>query len=233
MQTETEHARWLPTIPSGLWPRDARQSKRIGNTVVVLQEINRSFIKLKFIKNFCSSCKTLSDQVTRNPRYHSTLYLIREIDKRHYHFTEREENASKYVSWNQAIRMSVEVARSQLQQWIVKWCILTTDVISLPALILTSERTQNGVRTPTSRPWYNALRYSTSCIPRRQSYNPDKPLAFYRAKSSYQNMWVDIRQSEWQWRYAGHHCCRVGSEVVHLDEWRSYEFRSNLTSEHN
>jgi hypothetical protein len=30
---------------------------------------HHSFIKLKFIKNFCSSCKTLTDQITRNPRY--------------------------------------------------------------------------------------------------------------------------------------------------------------------
>jgi hypothetical protein len=28
---------------------------------------HRSFIKLKFLKNFCSSCKTLADQVARRP----------------------------------------------------------------------------------------------------------------------------------------------------------------------
>jgi hypothetical protein len=30
----------------------------------------RSFIKLKFIKTFCSPCRTLTDQITHNPRYH-------------------------------------------------------------------------------------------------------------------------------------------------------------------
>jgi hypothetical protein len=43
------------------------QTKRIANTRIARP---RSFIKLKFINNFCSSCKTLADQVTRNPRYH-------------------------------------------------------------------------------------------------------------------------------------------------------------------
>jgi hypothetical protein len=42
---------------------------RIGNTRIAR---HRSFIKLKFIKNFCLSCKTLADQVTRDPRYHCT-----------------------------------------------------------------------------------------------------------------------------------------------------------------
>jgi hypothetical protein len=41
MPTETRHARRLPTIPSGLWSRDARQTKRIGNKVLVLQDIAR------------------------------------------------------------------------------------------------------------------------------------------------------------------------------------------------
>jgi hypothetical protein len=31
---------------------------------------HRSIIKLKFLKNFCSSCKTLADQVARNPRFY-------------------------------------------------------------------------------------------------------------------------------------------------------------------
>jgi hypothetical protein len=31
---------------------------------------HRSFIKLKFLQNFCSSCKTLADQVARNPRFY-------------------------------------------------------------------------------------------------------------------------------------------------------------------
>jgi hypothetical protein len=34
---------------------------------------HRSFIKLKFLQNFCSSCKTLADQVARNPRFYCTL----------------------------------------------------------------------------------------------------------------------------------------------------------------
>jgi hypothetical protein len=33
---------------------------------------HRSFIKLKFLQNFCSSCKTLADQVARNPRVYCT-----------------------------------------------------------------------------------------------------------------------------------------------------------------
>jgi hypothetical protein len=40
--------------PRGLWSRDARrQSTRI--------ERHRSYIKLKFITNFCSTCKTLAN----------------------------------------------------------------------------------------------------------------------------------------------------------------------------
>jgi hypothetical protein len=31
---------------------------------------HRSFIELKFLQNFCSSCKTLADQVARNPRFY-------------------------------------------------------------------------------------------------------------------------------------------------------------------
>jgi hypothetical protein len=31
---------------------------------------HRSFIKLKFLQNFCSSCTTLADQVARNPRFY-------------------------------------------------------------------------------------------------------------------------------------------------------------------
>jgi hypothetical protein len=34
---------------------------------------HRSFIKLKFLQNFCSSCKTLADQVALNPRFYCTL----------------------------------------------------------------------------------------------------------------------------------------------------------------
>jgi hypothetical protein len=35
---------------------------------------HRSFIKLKLLQNFCSSCKTLADQVARNPRFYC-IYL--------------------------------------------------------------------------------------------------------------------------------------------------------------
>src|SRR5215475_3986373 len=35
---------------------------------------HRSFIKLKFLQNFCSSCKTLADQVARNPRFYCTQH---------------------------------------------------------------------------------------------------------------------------------------------------------------
>jgi hypothetical protein len=35
---------------------------------------HRSFFKLKFLQNFCSSCKTLADQVARNPRFYFTIY---------------------------------------------------------------------------------------------------------------------------------------------------------------
>src|SRR5215471_14174044 len=37
---------------------------------------HRSFIKLKFLQNFCSSCKTLADQVARNPRFYSITYCM-------------------------------------------------------------------------------------------------------------------------------------------------------------
>jgi hypothetical protein len=74
MVTETELARRLPTIPRGLWSRDARQTKRIGNNSTRIVR-HRSFIKLIFIKNFCSSCKTLADQATRNPMYHCILAI--------------------------------------------------------------------------------------------------------------------------------------------------------------
>jgi hypothetical protein len=37
---------------------------------------HRSFIKLKFIQNFCSSCKTLADQVARNPRFYCIVVWL-------------------------------------------------------------------------------------------------------------------------------------------------------------
>jgi hypothetical protein len=54
----------------------------------------------------------------------------------------------------------------------VKRCILTTEVLFSPALILTSEHNQNGVLIPTPATAY------TSCIPLRLTYNPDKALSF-------------------------------------------------------
>ena len=39
---------------------------------------HRSFIKLKFLQNFCSSCKTLADQVSRNPRFYCTYIIVNE-----------------------------------------------------------------------------------------------------------------------------------------------------------
>jgi hypothetical protein len=36
----------------------------------------RSFIKLKFLQNFCSSCKTLADQVARNPRFYCNYFNV-------------------------------------------------------------------------------------------------------------------------------------------------------------
>jgi hypothetical protein len=38
---------------------------------------HRSFIELKFLQNFCSSCKTLADQVARNPRFCCTWKVAR------------------------------------------------------------------------------------------------------------------------------------------------------------
>src|SRR5215510_4375167 len=35
---------------------------------------HRSFIKLKFLQNFCLSCKTLADQVARNPRFYCSWF---------------------------------------------------------------------------------------------------------------------------------------------------------------
>jgi hypothetical protein len=61
MPTETEHARRLPTIPSGLWSRDARQTKySYCKTSLVYQ-----------VKSYQKSLLIL--QNTRNPRYHCIL----------------------------------------------------------------------------------------------------------------------------------------------------------------
>jgi hypothetical protein len=57
MSTETEHARRLPTTRAACdHVMLGRQSTRIARY--------RSYIKLKFIKNCCSSCKTLAIQGT-------------------------------------------------------------------------------------------------------------------------------------------------------------------------
>jgi hypothetical protein len=49
-------------------------SRQISSTRIAK---HRSFIKLKFLQNFCSSCKTLADQVARNPRFYCTMYVHR------------------------------------------------------------------------------------------------------------------------------------------------------------
>jgi hypothetical protein len=68
MPTETEHARRLTTT------RAACDHVTLADKLLVSLR-NPSYIKLKFIKNVCSSCKTLEDQVTRNPRYHCMCIL--------------------------------------------------------------------------------------------------------------------------------------------------------------
>jgi hypothetical protein len=58
-----EYARRLPTTRVACdHVTLGRQSTRIAR--------HSSHIKLTFIKNFCSSCKALINQVTRNQRYH-------------------------------------------------------------------------------------------------------------------------------------------------------------------
>ena len=55
-----------------------RERRTIGSIVVmwhlvshtILIVIHHSFIKLKFIRNVCSSCGTLAEQVTRNARFY-------------------------------------------------------------------------------------------------------------------------------------------------------------------
>jgi hypothetical protein len=37
---------------------------------------HRSFIKLKFLQNFCSSCKTLANKVARNPRFYCIHFFF-------------------------------------------------------------------------------------------------------------------------------------------------------------
>jgi hypothetical protein len=69
LTTRMRYATWdwaCETIthdPSCLWSRDAQQK----STCIAR---HRSFISLKVINKFYSSCKTLANQVTRNPRYH-------------------------------------------------------------------------------------------------------------------------------------------------------------------
>ena len=56
-----------------------RERGRIIGSVVIIRHLashttwiarHRSFIKLKFIRNVCSSCGTLTEQVTCNPRFY-------------------------------------------------------------------------------------------------------------------------------------------------------------------
>jgi hypothetical protein len=44
-------------------------SRQTSSTRIAKQ---RSFIKLKFLQNFCSSCKTLADQFARNSKFYCT-----------------------------------------------------------------------------------------------------------------------------------------------------------------
>jgi hypothetical protein len=68
MPTETEHARWLPTTQVACDHMTlGRQSTRIAR--------HRSYIKLKCIKNVCSSCKLLAVQGTTVLKYCKEQYI--------------------------------------------------------------------------------------------------------------------------------------------------------------
>jgi hypothetical protein len=58
--------------------------------------------------------------------------------------------------------MAVEVCRANCCRQVVKWCILTTDILSNPALILTLEQNQNDVLIPTHHPCCNVVSYHSS-----------------------------------------------------------------------
>jgi hypothetical protein len=61
--------------PAQLWIRAL--SRQTSSTRIAK---HRSFIKSKFLQNFCSSCKTLADQVARNPRFYCKLLQILQYD---------------------------------------------------------------------------------------------------------------------------------------------------------
>ena len=74
---ETEHPSMGDNQPQS---RSERERKNIGSVVIMWHSASHTariargclFIKLKFIRNFCSSCGTLIKQVTRNPRFYGT-----------------------------------------------------------------------------------------------------------------------------------------------------------------
>jgi hypothetical protein len=73
MATETEHARRLPTTQA------ACDHVKLGKKITRIAR-HRSYIKLKFIKHFCSSWES-----TPNPRYHCifqiySIALISEVN---------------------------------------------------------------------------------------------------------------------------------------------------------
>ena len=61
-----------------------RERRTIGSVVIFWCSVSHttrisrhcSFIKLKFIRNICSSCGTLTEQVTHNPRFYCTLLML-------------------------------------------------------------------------------------------------------------------------------------------------------------
>ena len=71
----SEHERWSPTIPQ--WKTEKKEHLA-SRTIHIAR--HHSFVKLKSIGNYCSSCGTLSEQITHNPRFycisvHSEFHL--------------------------------------------------------------------------------------------------------------------------------------------------------------
>ena len=77
----SEHGRGSPTIQQ--CEREREKERTIGSVVIMwhsaspttLTARRRSFIKLKFIRNVCSSWWTLREQVTHNPRVYCICLL--------------------------------------------------------------------------------------------------------------------------------------------------------------
>jgi hypothetical protein len=65
---------------------------------------------------------------------------------------QRKMRQTKNVSWYQQLLWQGRHARRNCCSLIVKWFILTTDVLVIPALILTSEHNQNVFLTPDCHP---------------------------------------------------------------------------------